>query len=296
MDKLIAYIQNGEGRGIRPFFLFSIVLVLWLGFLVYLSIPILKDNPAMVAFAHKFPDISIVNGRVVSPSQIYISEIVPQTEYISMILDTTTDTVHDIQAPAAIYMTVSQLYIKFLDQLQILPLDLFEDMVITPDDILEGMQLSIIAVSVMLILFTYLTVWLGYLFLYFLSVLLCWTLGMSVPHAKIGRVSAIMWISILILDLILWSFGYGFHVGAALIFALVLVLFTLIRLRPLSDEGQISGELLTQNDVQNLTRQDNALPSDKPLTHALKSSPKIEKQNVLDKKKKSKKAVKSKKR
>ena len=72
---------------------------------------------------------------------------------------------------------------------------------------------------------------LGYFLLYLSSILLFWIPKMAVSKELLGRLSAVVWIMLLILDSVLLTFGFGLPLITILLIALSIVLVGALKLR-----------------------------------------------------------------
>lgn len=230
MEKLMNYIENGKGRGLIYFLVFSVI------FCVAISIALTQTLSKSLAdeqlgdFVNRMPTIQIDDGRVVAPQDAFV--VVPFVQGVAdaFILNTTDTNLDQLPFENGMYMTKKSLYVKAGTDIQELSLSKLGDMTVTPDTLRSLMKAMVIMAAAMMAVLFFIALWIGYGLLYVFVKLFFLILGRTTCPYNRGRSVYLAWSTILTLDFILLLFGHGFSItaafGAALVLAILIVFMT----------------------------------------------------------------------
>lgn len=229
MNTFTGYIEYGKGRGLIYFLIVSIVLSIIFGVSMNNRLQNAAKDEAVVNFINRMPSFTIENGQVVSPQNAYIVVPFETGGQDGFILDTTNTPMDQLTFANGIYVTTNKAYFKTGETIQETPLGTLGNKVIT-HEVLQALLLRLVTMAAFFYaLFLFGALWVGYGILYVLVKLFFLILGRTTcPYIR-GRSVFVAWSSILILDFVLFAFGYGFSPANALAFALILAIFIVFR-------------------------------------------------------------------
>ncbi len=231
MEKLFRYIQFGSGFGFKYVFLFVLAIeVLFSGFYGVVVLNKLQNNSEVVSFVRQLPVIKIKDGVVFEPKETKVSYEIPGTSALSFTIDTTqSDFTNPAQLPAGVTLTQKALSVNVGGEMSLFSLP--EEADLTHETILQSINFFLGMMWVMAVVLIFVGTFLGFALTYLAVLLFFWVAGMRVISDQIARCSALSWMCILALDLLLVAAGFGFSLLSGVVLAVILSLFVLMRLK-----------------------------------------------------------------
>lgn len=227
MDRMMNYVENGQGRGLKYFTFFSIIFCVLVGIVFSYTFNRISEV-SLHSFIKQVPTIEIKGGKVVAPQNAYLAIPFVANENSGFVLDTVNPT-PQMAFDNGIYLTTDTVYIKSGNDVQTARLSNAQDIVITPDTLKILLNKVIALLSGMFAVSAFVILWIGYALLYLVVKLFFLILGRTTCPYNRGRSIFVAWSAIVTLDLVLFSFGYGFSLVTAFAFALLLAVFIIFK-------------------------------------------------------------------
>lgn len=227
MNALVNYIENGVGRGLRKFLVFTLVLSALLGLLINMAVYRAADQRVQ-EFFKQVPQVEVKDGKIVTPQNAYI--IIPflDGQDGGFVLDTR-GVPPEIVFENGVYVTTDKVYVKNGGQMNLASLSDVPDTVLTQAQVKTFIDRSIALIAVGLAGLMFIILWLGYGLLYLTVKLFFLIVGRTTcPYVR-GRSVFVAWSSIIVLDILLMIFGYGYSLQIAFVFALVLAIIIVFK-------------------------------------------------------------------
>lgn len=224
MDKLNAYIQNGKQLTGNKLFLTFSGIALALALLFYIFTSVIIKNSEIQTVLQDIPTITIKNGIVQSP-QTWEKEI-PSLN-LSLSIDASSDT-PKIKKNNSVYLGKTRYIVMTQGINQEYIFQGFNGE-ITKNDIVnylkKGMTQATLFIAVFILLFLYL----GYYGTYFLSKCILILLKKTIIIGTLKRSSFVGWISVMMLNLILFFFNAGMGWLIAVPIASTIAVFCILK-------------------------------------------------------------------
>lgn len=227
--RLMSYLKAGPGRGIRVVLVFALIFCLFLGGAFYQGIRTLKANETVLSVIRQLPEVTIQENRITSPENFYRQIKLPGTTGAALIIDTTGAT-EDPSFREGFYVTKERILFQSGTFSRYYPIS-YPDGKLTQEVWQQLMVRSFWMMAAFFIGIAFILILLGYFLLYLSSILLFWIPKMAVSKELLGRLSAVVWIMLLILDSVLLTFGFGLPLITILLIALSIVLVGALKLR-----------------------------------------------------------------
>lgn len=232
MDKLTRYIHTGTGYGLKKMVMISFVFCVVAIGLLYTALNRLPDMLEKDPILDDMPTIRIQNGQVVQPADtVWTKQIDAGTSFVLQI-DTRRDSMDKTPEQNGAYLTRRSLYLKSMNQVQIVDLPQ-EKLVLNKPILIDILRNSIHTTVIVLALFILSLLWVGFAGTVAITTLILWVIQKQVPTGAAARASLIGWLAIITLDFALLIFGFGFSLTTAVFIAALIALFGLFR--PVSD-------------------------------------------------------------
>lgn len=229
------YIGNGKGRGVKYFFIFSLILFV-IGSVaakLYFANEFEK-NPAVNDFLNRMPVIEIEDGQIVKPENALIVVPFIQGFNSGLIVNTTDSEPMNLNFDNGIYFIKDKAVLKVRDDMNVrvqeIPLEQFGDVVINRSSVLRWVEGIADGFIVFFGFVFFLILWIGFGLLIAVLSLFFVILGNKLPDGAIGRASFVTWSGVITFDLILVLFGYGFSLPAAFGIAAILSIILILRI------------------------------------------------------------------
>ncbi len=228
MNRIINYIKNGRGYGLKILMLFSVLLASLIGGMSYYSLNTHLKSAAVQEFISNVPTLEIRDEKLVAPVDTYVSLAYPQLPDTFFVINTREGDLDLMNFNSVFYLTPERAYIKMGNDLQ--TTEYTENMLVTPEMIESVVNKIVLLMPIGFGLLLILLIWLGYGFLYLVSQVFSWLIKRPVPSDMRGRIVLLAWMDILLIDFILTLFGWGFSLSTALVWSLLIVGLIFLRL------------------------------------------------------------------
>lgn len=227
MNSLANYIENGQGRGLKRFLLFTLLLGALFG--VFLGMIIYKTADLKVQdFFKQVPQVEIKGGKIVAPENAYIAIPFLDEDEGGFVLDTT-GAAPKMVFQNGIYVTTDKVYVKNGVQLNMAGLSDVPDSVLTLKDVKSFVGKSVAMIAGALGFGLLIVLWIGYALLYLAIKLFFLIIARTTcPYVR-GRSVFVAWSSIIMLDILLVIFGYGYSLPIAFVLALLLAILIVFK-------------------------------------------------------------------
>lgn len=235
MIALKNYIQNGHGRGLKYFFIFSLIVCIGCSAVgSFFFAREIAENQAVNEFLNRMPVIRVVNGQIVEPQNAFIFVPFIQGFNSGVIINTTDTEADQLTFDNGIYFTKDKMIVKLVSEEGIERqeelLSKLGDVVIDKAYVYALIKKIANVAMALFGLMGFMLLWGGYALLVTVSILFFLIWGRKLPVGLVGRTVCLTWGGIVGLDLILLLFGYGFSLPAAFGIALALTLVVIGRL------------------------------------------------------------------
>lgn len=228
MDKLTRYIHTGTGYGLKKMVMISFVFCVVAIGLLYTALNRLPDMLEKDPILDDMPTIRIQNGQVVQPADtVWTKDVDTGTPFILKI-DTSRDSMDKTPEENGVYLTRRALYLKSMNQVQLVDLPQ-EELVLNKPILIDILRNSIHTTVIVLTLFILSLLWMGFAGTTAITTLILWVIQKQVPTGAAARASLIGWLAIITLDFALLIFGFGFSLTTAVFIAALIALFGLFR-------------------------------------------------------------------
>lgn len=225
MSKIINYISNGKGWGVKYFFAFTMIICFgcWL-LLVSFGKNIVQNDPEVIRIIRQMPTLKFKDGKLISPDNIYL--FVPFQEGFNsgIVIDTRQDQDLKLNLDSGVYMTKDLMYVRYLAETGLQEQTLnYQELgnTIMDEAYYKKAFDKIVYVGVGLFLgMLTIILWAAYLLLIGISRLFFWILGYKSTTDIIARSATLSWMGVLTLDFALIFFSLQFSIPIALAIAL----------------------------------------------------------------------------
>lgn len=299
MNKILNYIANGKGRGLKYVALFVFLICLIGGFVLYsLAMQRVTTDENIQRVLNQIPTLTIVDGKVVSPENAYIQIPFEDGFNDGIVIDTRVGSTPDLNFNNGMYITTDKIYLKtyndIADEVQVLNISDIGTHTIDRD--LLNKMVSIImmmsAVSVSVLLFFIL--WVGFLFMAVTTGVFFWVLGAKLTKGTTARASTVSWMGMMTLNIILMMIGINVQsiptiFAAGVVLAIILVFMAFKRIekqneptvggKPFFDTSALKSDMSdvsqpVQIRVKVATRKKNVKLTEKPRREPTKKNKK----------------------
>lgn len=226
--RFVEYLKSASGRGLRLIFCFSILVCIFCGGAFYQSMRTIKTDQNILNVLEQLPQLTIKDNRIVSPDNLYREIKLPGSNAV-LIFDLS-EMVTEPEFDNGIYVTKENIRFKSGDILKSYAIT-YPDEVMTKEMWLQFMERSLLITGIFLVITLFALIFLGYLFLYLCANLLFWIPGLSISKGLLGRLSAVSWVGVLMVEMVALIFGYAFPLITLFLLALTIVLFGALKLR-----------------------------------------------------------------
>ena len=217
MDRLSTYIDSGKGNSLRYFFWFSAFLTLISGILLYTSLRQLPYQEQVQNFLNTFPTVTIQNGRITEPVNTHWISLntsgMPAFE-----IDTRSEQPSDTERGDGVYLLPTHILLKTNDMMQTLPWSK-ETTVLTRQKLIDTFQETLVSAVILTSGIMFAILWLGLILTTILTQIVLWVMRRRSHRSKITRSAFVGWTSVVVLNVGLILFGYGFSVVTMILLA-----------------------------------------------------------------------------
>jgi hypothetical protein len=222
MDRLSKYIDSGKGKGWRYFFGFSIFLTLILGVFLYTSLRQVPYQEQVQRFLDTFPTVTIQDGRITEPLNTHW--ISPNTsDTLAFEIDTRSEQPSDAERRDGVYLLPTYILLKTNDMVQTLPWT-EETTVLTRQKLIDTFQETLVLAIILTVGIIFIILWLGLILTTVLSRIILWIMRRRSHSCKVARSALIGWTSVVLLNVGLILFGYGFSVLTMILLATIIAI------------------------------------------------------------------------
>ncbi len=280
MRKILNYIVNGRGRGLKYLMLFCFLMCVIGGGILYNSaFKRIESDIQLQTVLKQMPTLTVEGGKVVRPENTYL--FIPFVDGFSdgVVIDTRPDATPDLNFNNGIYITTDKLYVKAMegvtDGVQVFSWSDVGTAVIDRA-FLDKIVAGIVMVSVIAVFCVFLVVlWIGFLFMSITTGIFFWVLGTKMSKGTTVRASVVSWMSVVTINFILLFFGITvqsiptlFAIGVVLAIGLV---FIALKRVPVNTVSTPSGK--TFFDTTAPTPEDDKAVVNTPVKREQKTQP-----------------------
>lgn len=244
MKKMLNYIANGKGIGLKYFTLFSI-LVCILCWFIFSSV-VMKNtqtNEHLNQFFSKVPTLEIADGRLIEPKNTYLSIPIVEGYSDELIINTVPEIPVNLNFASGIYLSSDAVYFKvpaLANDIQVIQWSEVGNHVIDRVALDKGLQGIISIFSALLALIFCCILWAGYVLIQITTKLFFWVLGYHTGKGQTGRAATVSWIGVLSVNFLLLFASLQLSIPVIFIMAIVLAL-ALVFKSPKQEQQSVSG-------------------------------------------------------
>lgn len=275
MKKMLNYIANGKGVGIKYFMLFSVLICILCWFLF--SSVIMKNaqtNAHVNQFFSKVPTLEIADGRLIEPKNTYLSIPIVEGYSDELIINTVPEIPVNLNFASGIYLSSDAAYFKvpaLANDIQVIQWSEVGNRVIDRAALDKGLQGIIGIFSTLLTLIFCCILWAGYVLIQITTKLFFWVLGYRTGKGQTGRATTVSWIGVLSVNFVLLFTSLQLSIPVVFVMAIALAVFLVFKTAKLEDKTPEKGRNFfdtvpaSEKDVQTVVQ----IP-DKPVKVASK--------------------------
>ncbi|MGN0919416.1 MAG: DUF1189 family protein [Alphaproteobacteria bacterium] len=205
MKKLINYLKQGKGRGLRAMLIFTALIGFLLWGMIYTYVRKVPENADLNAFVNQLPTIVIQNGEVVEPAGL--NKPYAFKGQSIFYLQTDRDEVSPFSADG-IYLTRKIFAFVAGGQIQ-QATSLSGDAVVTPENLMKAIRSFVAWTPVILGGFYFTILWVFYLLVVSLSALIALICRLRLNKGAVWRSASFATIAVLLIDIIMGMLGYS---------------------------------------------------------------------------------------
>lgn len=244
MKKMLNYITNGKGIGIKYFSLFSLLIgiLCWFLFSTILTKKI-DNNEVLNKFFSKIPTLEIADGRLIEPKNTYVSIPVIEGNINELIINTVPEIPVNLNFASGIYLSSEAAYFKMplvADDIQVVEWSEVGNRVIDRAALNKGIEVIADVFSGLLSILFYGILWAGYLLILVTTKLFFWVMGYKTVKGQTGRAATLSWIGSLIANFLLLIVSLQLSIPVVFLMATVLsIIFVFIA--PKQEQAEVKG-------------------------------------------------------
>lgn len=220
MDKLSAYIDSGKGKGFHFFWGISSILTLLISLFVYVTLSQIPHQVQVQKLLNEFPPVTIQNGSIIEPLNTLWTNADDFNDP-AFTIDTRSEQPTEMERKDGIYLLKKHILIKVEDTIQTFPWPV-EKTILTKQKLLDTFQDTLISITILIACVIFAILWIGLFLTTLLTHLSLWLIQRYNNRTKIARSAFIGWTSIVFLNVILITFGYGFSVLMMILLATII--------------------------------------------------------------------------
>lgn len=241
MKKMLSYITNGKGSGLKYFALFSILICVlcWFLFSAILMKNVQKSD-ALNQFLNKVPVLEIADGRLIEPKNTYISIPIVDGYSDELIINTVPEMPVNLNFASGIYLSEEAAYFKMpaaMDEIQVIKWSDVGNRVIDRAALDKGVQGVANIFSVLLTVIFGLILWAGYVLVLITTKLFFWVMIYPTVKGQTGRAATMAWMGVLSVNFALLFFSLQLSIPVIFVLAVVLAV-VLVFLSPKQQQEQ----------------------------------------------------------
>ena len=241
MKKILNYVTNGKGTGLKYFVLFWILICV-LCYFIFSSVLIknVQNNKQLSQFFNKIPTLEISDGRLIEPKNTYVSIPIVEGYSDELIINTVPEIPVNLNFASGVYLSQDAVYLKVpaaMEETQVIKWSDVGNRIIDRTALEQGLQS---VVNVFSILFTIIfggILWIGYLFVQITVKLFFWIVGYKTVKWQICRAVTLSWIGMLSVNFSLLYFSLQLSIPVLFVLVVVLSLF-LVFMAPKQEQEQ----------------------------------------------------------
>ncbi|MBO7257834.1 MAG: hypothetical protein J6V11_02715 [Alphaproteobacteria bacterium] len=240
MKKMLNYIANGKGIGLKYFMLFSVLICILCWFLF--SSVIMKNaqmNEHLNQFFSKVPTLEIVDGRLIEPKNTYLSIPIVEGYNDELIINTVPEMPVNLNFASGIYLSSEAVYFKvpaIANDIQVIQWSKVGNRVIDRAALDKGLEGIINIFSTLLALIFCCIVWGGYVLVQITTKLFFWVWGYHTGKGQTGRATTISWIGVLSVNFVLLLASLQLSIPIVFVIAIALAVFLVVMSKKSEDK------------------------------------------------------------
>lgn len=245
MKKMLNYIANGKGIGLKYFMLFSVLICLLCWFLF--SSVIMKNaqmNEHLNQFFSKVPTLEIVDGRLIEPKNTYLSIPIVEGYNDELIINTVPEIPVNLNFASGIYLSSEAVYFKvpaIANDIQVIQWSKVGNRVIDRAALDKGLEGIINIFSTLLALIFCCIVWGGYVLAQITTKLFFWVWGYHTGKGQTGRATTISWIGVLSVNFVLLLASLQLSIPIVFVIAIALAVLLVFMSKKSEDKKTEKG-------------------------------------------------------
>ena len=226
MKKILNYITNGQGMGLKYFTLFSVFICILCWFL-FSSVLMKKglNNEDINKFFDKIPTLQIADGRLIEPKNTYLSIPVVEGYNDELIINTVPEVPVNLNFASGVYLSQEAIYLKLpavTNDIQVMKWSDVGNRIIDRAALEQGLKSVINLFATLLTIMFAGILWLGYLLVQITTKLFFWVLGYSSVQGQTKRAVTLAWIGVLSVNFILLVFSLQLSIPVVFVMAVIL--------------------------------------------------------------------------
>ena len=240
MKKMLNYIANGKGIGLKYFMLFSVLICILCWFLF--SSVIMKNakmNEHLNQFFSKVPTLEIADGRLIEPKNTYLSIPIVEGYSDELIINTVPEIPVNLNFASGIYLSSEAVYFKvpaIANDIQVIQWSKVGNRVIDRSALDKGLEGIINIFSALLALIFCCIVWGGYVLVQITTKLFFWVWGYRTGKGQTGRATTISWIGVLSVNFVLLLASLQLSIPIVFVVAIALAVFLVVMSKKSEDK------------------------------------------------------------
>lgn len=245
MKKMLNYIANGKGVGIKYFMLFSVLICILCWFLF--SSIVMKNaqtNDYLNQFFSKVPTLEIADGRLIEPKNTYLSIPIVEGYSDELIINTVPEIPVNLNFASGIYLSSDAAYFKvpaLANDIQVIQWSEVGNRVIDRAALENGLQGIIGIFSTLLTLIFCCILWAGYVLVQITTKLFFWVLGYHTGKGQTARATTVAWIGVLSVNFVLLLASLQLSIPVVFVMAIALAVFLVFKTAKLEDKKPEKG-------------------------------------------------------
>lgn len=241
MKKMLNYITNGKGIGLKYFVLFSVLISILCWFL-FSSVLMnnTQKNGYLSQFFSKVPTLEIADGRLIEPKNTYLSIPIVEGYSDEMIINTTADIPVNLNFASGVYLSSDAVYFKvpaLANDIQVIKWSEVGNRIIDRTALENGLKGVINIFSTLLAFIFCLILWAGYVLMQITIKLFFWVWGYPTVKGQTGRATTVAWIGVLSVNFLLLVASLQLSIPVVFFMAVVLAI-ALVFMAPKQEESK----------------------------------------------------------
>ncbi|MBR5130507.1 MAG: hypothetical protein IKV03_04715 [Alphaproteobacteria bacterium] len=245
MKKMLNYIANGKGYGLKYFLCFSLLVCILCWFLFStILVKNVVNNKNIEQLFSQMPTLEIADGHLIEPKNTYLSIPIIEGYEGDLIINTVPDIPVNLNFASGMYLSTDAMYIKmpaFTSETVVMKWSDVGNQIIDRAALDKGWQVVINTIVLLYVLIFGVILWLGYLLILIVTELFFWVLGYKTPKGQKARAATLVWMGVLTLNFVLYFASLQLSIPHIFMISILLTILLIFRM-PKTQENVISGK------------------------------------------------------